>query len=299
MDFKTPPRVPVLAGAGSAIAEGRLFSVGGVFYYDTGAALVPITARLLADNAVTNAYLRDSSALSVIGRSANSSGDPADISAGTDGHVLRRSGTTLGFGTIATAGIADAAVTLAKQANLANARLIGRATSGTGVPEALTLSQVLDFIGSAARGDVLVRGASTWARLAAGADGSHLRAAGAGADLAWSLHGTFDTSTFRHTAAGNISGSQTLNASVSNVMSGTATGTITWTFSGAPASGFARFIVLELTNGGAYTMTWPASVKWPGGVAPTLTASGVDVLVFVTDDAGTTWRGVLSMAASA
>ena len=71
-------------------------------------------AQLEANNSVTNARLRDSSALSVIGRSANSTGDPADIAAGTDGHVLRRSGTTLGFGTVATAGIADGAVTNAK-----------------------------------------------------------------------------------------------------------------------------------------------------------------------------------------
>lgn len=54
----------------------------------------------LLDNAVTNTKLRDSTALSVIGRSINSTGDPADISAGTDNQVLRRSGTTLGFGAI-------------------------------------------------------------------------------------------------------------------------------------------------------------------------------------------------------
>jgi len=55
----------------------------------------------LVDNAVTNAKLRDSGALSVIGRSANSTGDPADIAAGTDHQVFRRSGTSLGFGALA------------------------------------------------------------------------------------------------------------------------------------------------------------------------------------------------------
>ena len=63
------------------------------------------------DNGISNAKLRDSSGLSVIGRSANTSGDPADIVSSTDGHVLRQSGTTLGFGTVATAGLADGAVT--------------------------------------------------------------------------------------------------------------------------------------------------------------------------------------------
>lgn len=50
-----------------------------------------------AANSITNAMLRQSAALSVIGRSANSVGDVADI-AGTDGQLLRVSGTTLGFG---------------------------------------------------------------------------------------------------------------------------------------------------------------------------------------------------------
>lgn len=53
----------------------------------------------LRDNQVTDDKLRDSSALSVIGRSANSSGDPADISGATVGHVLQvLSGPTVGFG---------------------------------------------------------------------------------------------------------------------------------------------------------------------------------------------------------
>jgi len=73
-----------------------------------------VSEVMLASNSVTNTKLRDSAGLSVIGRSTDSSGDPADIAAATDGHVLRRAGTALGFGTIASAGIADGAVTNAK-----------------------------------------------------------------------------------------------------------------------------------------------------------------------------------------
>jgi hypothetical protein len=65
------------------------------------------------------ANIADGSALSVLGRSANSSGVMASI-AGTDGQVLRVSGTTLGFGTIAAAGITDGTITLAKLANGSN-----------------------------------------------------------------------------------------------------------------------------------------------------------------------------------
>jgi hypothetical protein len=66
-------------------------------------------AATIANDAVTNGKLRNSVALSVIGRSANSTGDPGDIAAGTDAHVLRRSGTTLGFGTIGDSSISDLA----------------------------------------------------------------------------------------------------------------------------------------------------------------------------------------------
>lgn len=73
-----------------------------------------VTTTKLDTNAVTDAKLRQSAGLSVIGRSANTTGDVADITAGTDAFVLRRSGTSIGFGTVATDGIANSAVTTAK-----------------------------------------------------------------------------------------------------------------------------------------------------------------------------------------
>jgi hypothetical protein len=76
-----------------------------------------VNTAMFDANAVDNAALRDSAALSVMGRASNSSGDPADIAAASDGEVLRRSGTALGFGQVATAGLADSAVTNAKIAN--------------------------------------------------------------------------------------------------------------------------------------------------------------------------------------
>lgn len=71
-----------------------------------------VSTAKIADNAVTNEKLRDSAALSVIGRSTNSSGDPADIAASNDNEVLRRSGTSLGFGLLVNANI-DAAAAIA------------------------------------------------------------------------------------------------------------------------------------------------------------------------------------------
>lgn len=74
----------------------------------------------------------------------------------------------------------------------------------------------------------------------------------------------------------------------------TATGALTWTVTNVPASGAFSFI-LELTNGGLGTQTWMSGIKWPGGTAPILASAGVDVLGFITDDGGATWRGVQMM----
>jgi hypothetical protein len=84
-----------------------------------------------------------------------------------------------------------------------------------------------------------------------------------------------------------------MNLSVGEYFSKTISGNTTLTFSNIP-SGYTGW-VLEITNGGSATVTWPASVKWGGGVAASLTASGVDILVFTTDDSGTTVRaGIFS-----
>jgi hypothetical protein len=64
-----------------------------------GSANVSSTATI-QPNAVSNEKFRQSVALSVVGRTANSTGNVADISAATNHQVLRRSGTTLGFGAI-------------------------------------------------------------------------------------------------------------------------------------------------------------------------------------------------------
>jgi hypothetical protein len=95
------------------------------------------TAKILdatsTTTGVTNSKLRHSAALSVIGRSADSAGAPADIAAANDGEVFRRSGTAVGFGTVATAGIANAAVTPAKLSQPLTLDTAKAATSGTSI----------------------------------------------------------------------------------------------------------------------------------------------------------------------
>lgn len=126
-------------------------------------------AAVIADASITFAKIQNLDALSVFGRSANSAGVGDEIAAGSDNQVLRRSGTSLGFGTVATAGIADDAVTYAKLQDVsATSRVLGRKTAGAGNAEECTLSEMLDFVGGAFNGDLLIRSGGVWTRLQVG-----------------------------------------------------------------------------------------------------------------------------------
>jgi len=81
-----------------------------------------------------------------------------------------------------------------------------------------------------------------------------------------------------------------------NVFTYTLSGGQTVTFTNPPASGTAGSFTMIVTNGGSATLTWPSSVDWPAATAPTLTASGVDVLFFTTCDGGTIWYGTAVLA---
>ncbi len=72
------------------------------------------------------------------------------------------------------------------------------------------------------------------------------------------------------------------------------TGATTYTFSNPATTGNATAFTLKIIQDStARAITWPASVDWAGGTAPTLTATnnGVDVFVFYTIDGGTTYYG--------
>ena len=88
-------------------------------------------------------------------------------------------------------------------------------------------------------------------------------------------------------------GTLTLNLENGNVFGVSLNANITTlTIQNPSASGTACSFTLALTADGTLrSVTWGASVKWAGGVAPTLTSTNgkVDIFVFTTWDAGTTW----------
>lgn len=101
------------------------------------------------------------------------------------------------------------------------------------------------------------------------------------------------TDQYAVTNLGNLTGAIAIDLSTARFFYGSVTGSTTLSFTNAPAAGKFVAIVLELTNPGT-NVTWPASVKWPGGAAPTFTSSGVDIVTMYTRDGGTTWRAALA-----
>lgn len=87
--------------------------------------------------------------------------------------------------------------------------------------------------------------------------------------------------------AGNSGTAISIDWNNGNTQLVTLTDNCTFTLSN-PHSGAPYMIILVQDATGSRTVTWPASVKWPGGVAPTLStpASSIDVVVLKYSAAG-------------
>ena len=86
-------------------------------------------------------------------------------------------------------------------------------------------------------------------------------------------------------------GTTTIDLSTSQVYTAaiTASNTVTFAFSNAPAANQSQVVVLRLANAGGGTIAWPANTKFVGGTAPTFTTSGVDMIGIMYDVTTTTY----------
>jgi hypothetical protein len=110
-------------------------------------------ATVIAPGVVTDAKISNRAALSVFGRSANSVGVGADLVAGTDGHVLRRLGTAVGFGTLTVGAFAANTVPLTALATQAANTVLANATAGAAAPTAIALA-ASQLFGMGATGNI-------------------------------------------------------------------------------------------------------------------------------------------------
>jgi len=124
-------------------------------------------------------------------------------------------------------------------------------------------------------------------------DGANIGASTPGTGVFTSLEteGAFTEDAEAITSSSNAA---TLDLSSATNFTHTLTENVTYTFSNPATSGKTSAFTLKVTQDStARTITWPASVDWAGGTAPTIsTDSGaVDYFVFITTDGGTTYYG--------
>lgn len=106
-----------------------------------------------------------------------------------------------------------------------------------------------------------------------------------------------------HNAITSTSNAITADCATGNSFYHLLTENTTFTLDNPPASGTfgqINIIIQQDGAGGAYTVTWPASVDWPSGTAPTISTANdaVDVITLFTVDGGTIWYGNFSQVYS-
>ncbi len=102
--------------------------------------------------------------------------------------------------------------------------------------------------------------------------------------------GVFTNGYTEEVVTANTTTAYTIDLANGSVQILTLTGNCTFTFPTATA-GKSFILLLKQDGTGSRTATWPATVKWPSGTAPTITsvASKLDKFIFTAD--GTNWYG--------
>ena len=83
-----------------------------------------------------------------------------------------------------------------------------------------------------------------------------------------------------------------MDVSASNYFVCNCTMDMSYTFSNVPTDSDVISLVLELHDAGSHSLTFPAEVKWGGGVVPTFSVGSSDLVGFITTDGGANWRGM-------
>jgi hypothetical protein len=182
----------------------------------------------------------------------------------------------------------------------ATKRVLGRDTAGAGTAEEVSLTQLLDWIGSAAQGDILYRDSSGWARLAAGTSGRFLKTQGAGANPVWAAATSgapIELQVALSDLLSNLSAGTskaylrapcafTLTAVRASLLTAAASGTVTVDVNVNGSTILSTKLTIDATEKTSVTAATPAVIS-SGTIADD------DELTFDIDVAGTSARGLI------
>jgi len=265
---------------GSYLAQGGRFLRANLG--ETAVEFALINTSAIADGAVTTAKLADNAVSSAkIGSAAV---DNAKIAAAA----------------VTSDKIADGAVAIAKLANAAvtAAKLASNAVDSSKIAASAVIN------GKIAAGAVttaaLADGAVTAAKIAVDAVGASQLQDGIPIDMQGALLSGAELRNFAETTATPAvsAGSLTLDLQTASVFEVTLTEDLVTLVldnpPGATKAGSATLILKQDATGGR-AVTWPSSVRWSGGMPPSMSVlpDAIDILAFVTMDGGATWYGFL------
>lgn len=255
------------------------------------------TGQIRMPNNTSIAWRNAANSANIVGIQLDGS-DNLTISGGTGGTYLQYNGTSvLSIGSTA----ASRVNVLTGNAFLSDFVRVSATTGSLGTVEKLRVNSPTTTDNSA--NVTMAATATTVTPLVVQLAASHTDSAievqdSTGAVLASvSPNGTVTATALKTTAQshGATSTTETLDLANGDVHGITLDANCTLTLSGATSGKACAMTVIVTQDGtGGWTLTWPASVKWPAGTAPTLTgtAGSVDAFTLLTIDGGTTWYGV-------
>ena len=251
----------------------------GAVYGGTGATTVTQGDLLYGSAANTWSKLAKSTSatryLSNTGTSNNPAWAQVDLTTGVTGILPSANG---GFG-VDTSGVTNGQLLIGKTSD----NSLNLATL-TGTSDQITVTNGAGTITLSTPQSINTTSTPRFARLGLGT--------GAGATAVLTTTGTFDTGYYN---AGNSSTAITIDLLNGMTQKVTLTGNATFTINN-PISGTTYTLVLIQDGAGNRTVTWPGTLVWQGGAAPTLTTTGgkADIITLVWNGTGYYGRSSLN-----
>lgn len=226
------------------------------------------------------------------GTIADAAVTPAGLKAFSDGHqnITGNAATASKLQTARTIGLSGVTATAQSFNGSANIEIpisAIPATLLTGTIAAARLPQATEAVIGGAR-------IATTAEATAGTDNTTIMTpAKVKAYVDTSVGGSFTAATFTEKLQLLTTSEASLDVNFvnGNVVAFTLTRDITLLFTALapPSVSQSRTVSFIITNGGAFSITWPSNITWLNGTAPTLKASGIDIVTLISPNEGINW----------